>query len=415
MASPTARRMNGSARAAESAAASKTPWLTVGLAIGAGVVGAFQVGKAAMALPALRADLGIGLAAAGWVLAIFNLIGVAAGMAIGGLVGRWGDRRTVLAGLALLAAASLAGAAAPDIAILLATRFVEGMGFLMVIVAAPSLIMRLTRPDDLKLALGAWGAYMPAGQAIMVLAAPLLLVPFGWRGLWIANTILLVLFAILLARVTSGLPRSPTRPASSLWRDLRDTVTAPGPLLLAAIFGSYSMQYLAVMGFLPTVLIEHEGLGTAAAGALAALAMAMNGVGNVAAGLLLQRGVRRWQLIAAASLAMGAASLGIFAAELPVAVSYVLYLAFAGFGGMLPASVFNAVPSHAPSRHLVPTTNGLLVQGSNLGQVIGPPTVGALAAAIGWHWAPLLIVPAALSAALLSLVLRRRDESIAHR
>jgi MFS family permease len=393
----------------------KTPWLTVGLAIGAGVVGAFQVGKAAMALPALRADLGIGLAAAGWVLAIFNLIGVATGMAIGALVGRWGDRRAVLAGLVLLAAASLAGAAAPDITVLLATRFVEGMGFLMIIVAAPSLVMRLSRPDDLKLALGIWGAYMPLGQAIMVLAAPLLLVPFGWRGLWIANTLLLVLFAALLARVTARLPRSPSRPLHSLWRDLRETVTAPGPLLLTAIFGAYSTQYLAVMGFLPTVLIEHEGLGTAAAGALAALAMAMNGVGNVVAGLILQRGVRRWRLIAIASLAMGSASLGIFVADLPIALDYVLYLAFAGFGGMLPASVFGAVPSHAPSRHLVPMTNGLLVQGSNLGQVIGPPTVGALAAAIGWQWAPLLIVPAALSATFLSLVLRRRDESAAHR
>jgi MFS family permease len=388
-----------------------TPWLVVGLAIGAGIVGAFQVGKAAMALPALRAELGIGLAAAGWVLAIFNLIGVATGMAIGGLVGRWGDRRAVLAGLALLAAASLAGAAAPDIAILLATRFVEGMGFLMVIVGAPSLIMRLTRPEDLKLALGAWGAYMPLGQAIMVLAAPLLLVPFGWRGLWIANTVLLALFAALLARVTAALPASPSRPGRSLLRDLADTIRAPGPSLLAAIFGAYSMQYLAVMGFLPTVLIEQAGLGTAAAGALAALAMAMNGVGNVAAGLLLQHGVKRWRLMAIASLVMGSASLGIFSAPLPLGATYVLYLAFAGFGGMLPASVFAAVPSHAPSRHLIPTTNGLLVQGSNLGQVVGPPTVGALAAAIGWQWAPLLIVPAAATAALLSLVLRRRGES----
>jgi MFS family permease len=409
------RPVTGSTVAPEATAASRTPWLTVGLAIGAGVVGAFQVGKAAMALPSLRADLGIGLAAAGWVLAIFNLIGVAAGMAIGGLVGRWGDRRAVLAGLVLLAAASLAGAAAPDIGVLLATRFVEGMGFLMIIVAAPSLIMRLTRPEDLKLALGAWGAYMPLGQAIMVLAAPLLLVPFGWRGLWIANTALLILFAALLAQVTAGLPRSPARPSRSLWRDLRDTVTAPGPLLLAGIFGAYSMQYLAVMGFLPTVLIEHEGLGTVAAGALAALAMAMNGVGNVVAGLILQRGVRRWRLIALGGVAMGAAALGIFAADLSIAATYVLYLGFAGFGGMLPASIFGAVPSHAPSRHLVPMTNGLLVQGSNLGQVIGPPAIGAIAAAIGWHWAPLLIVPAALSAALLSLVLRRRDESTAHR
>lgn len=349
-----------------------TPWPIVFLAIAAGIVGAFQVGKAAMALPALRADLGIGLVAAGWVLAIFNLIGVAVGMAIGGLVGRWGDRRTVLAGLILLAAASLAGAAAPGIVILLATRFVEGMGFLMVVVGVPSLIMRLTQRDDLKLALGAWGAYMPVGQAIMVLAAPLLLVPVGWRGLWLANTVLLALFAMILARATAALPMVPARPALSLWRDLADTVTSPGPLLLAAIFGFYSMQYLAVMGFLPTVLIEREGIGTAEAGALAALAIAMNGVGNLAAGLLLRHGVKRWLLVAVAATAMGSAALGIFAAAPPLWASYALYLAFSGLGGLLPASVFNAVPALAPSHHLVPVTNGLVVQGSNLGQVIGP-------------------------------------------
>src|SRR5260221_6543480 len=325
-----ARLMTDSIHAPAFVAARKTPWLTVGLAVGAGIVGAFQVGEAAMALPALRTDLGIGLPPAGWVLGFFNRLGAAPGRGIGGLVGCGAHRRAVLAGLTLLAAASLAGAAAPDIAVLLATRFVEGMGFLMVIVAAPSLIMRLTRPDDLKLALGAWGAYMPLGQAIMVLAAPLLLVPFGWRGLWIANTVLLVLFAVLLARVTSELPRSPARPARSLWRDLRDTVTAPGPLLLAAIFGAYSMQYLAVMGFLPTVLIEREGLAFATAGGFAALAIAMNGLGNLAGGVLLQRGVPRWMLITASGCAMGSAALAIFTASPPLWASYALYLVFSG-------------------------------------------------------------------------------------
>jgi hypothetical protein len=47
----------------------------------------------------------------------------------------------------------------------------------MVVVRVPSLITRLTRPGDLKLALGTWGAYMPVGQAIMMLAALVL----RWR------------------------------------------------------------------------------------------------------------------------------------------------------------------------------------------------------------------------------------------
>src|SRR5215472_10348355 len=90
---------------------SATDWRAVGFAVAAGIVGAFQIGKAAIALPALRADLGMGLAAAGWVLGIFNLIGILAGMALGALIGGWGDRRALLLGLLLLATAGLAGAA----------------------------------------------------------------------------------------------------------------------------------------------------------------------------------------------------------------------------------------------------------------------------------------------------------------
>src|ERR1700758_3386781 len=103
-----------------------TAWPAVGFAVAAGVIGACQVGKAAIALSALRADLGMGLAAAGGVLSIFNLIGVAFGMALGVGIGHWGDRRTLLRGLALIAASSLAGAASGSAAILLATRLVEG-------------------------------------------------------------------------------------------------------------------------------------------------------------------------------------------------------------------------------------------------------------------------------------------------
>src|SRR5947209_7473754 len=234
--------------------AAATRWPVVSLAVAAGMVGACQIGKAAIALPALRADLGLGLAAAGWVLSIFNVIGVFAGMALGAVIGRWGDRRIVLLGLALLAAAGLGGAAAPSGGTLLATRFAEGIGFLMVVIGAPTLIARLTHPADAKLAFGIWGAYMPAGQTFMILAAPLLLAPFGWRGLWIANAVLVAGFAVVMARATRRLPPPAARPIVSLWRDIRDTATAPGPLLLAGIFGCYALQYLAVMGFLPTIL-----------------------------------------------------------------------------------------------------------------------------------------------------------------
>jgi MFS family permease len=395
-------------RSADAHRGSGTAWSVVLLAVLAGMIGACQIGKAAIALPALRHDLGLDLGEAGWVLSTFNVIGLAGGMALGALVGRWGDRRTMLLGFAVLAGAGLGGAAAPGAAALLASRFAEGIGFLMVAIGAPTLIARVAAPRHLKLALGIWGAYMPAGQSLMMLLAPLILAPYGWRALWLANVALVVLFALAMAVATRRLAAPPPRPARSLRRDLRDTVTAPGPLVLAAIFGAYALQYLAVMGFLPTLLVERDGLSAQLAGELSALAIAMNGFGNLAGGALLERGAARWVLMTFASAAMGLAGLGIFLAPLPLWGSYALYLAFSGFGGMLPASVLGAAPQQAPAPHLISATNGLLVQGSNLGQVIGPPALGALAAlAGGWAFSPLVVTTAAALALGLGLVFRR--------
>jgi MFS family permease len=161
------------------------------------------------------------------------------------------------------------------------------------------------------------------------------------------------------------------------------------------------------MGFLPTILIERYGLSAAAAAVLGAGAVAANIVGNVAAGLLLHRGVPRWALIALAGAGMGLSALGIFSGALPFAVVYGLCVLFAAVGGLLPASVLGAAADHAPAPHLVAPTSGLLVQGSNLGQVIGPPAIGAVASLTGgWAASPLVLTSGAAVAVGLALVLR---------
>ena len=395
-----------------------TNWPVVLLVVGAGVVAAFQIGKAPAALPVLRADLQLSLVAAGWVISMFNVIGIALGMLIGAFADRIGHRRVVLAGLGLVAAASLAGAAAQGAFTLLASRFVEGLGFMMVVVAAPNLIMRAARPGDLKLAFGAWGAYMPAGTATMMALSPLLIAPFGWRGLWIANAVLVVLFAGALFWSTRAFARrrSPPGPPSSIARDIRDTITAPGPPVLALAFATYTLQYLAVLGFLPTILVEREGLSQATAAVLTAIAIAANVPGNLFGGVLLHRGARRWSLVAGASVAMAVCGLGIYQPDLPLWLRYGLCVIFSLVCGILPASVLGGAPVHAPRPQLVATTNGLIMQGSNLGQSIGPPAVAALAAAVGdWHLSPVVLIASASVGVALAFVLRALERRAATR
>ena len=392
------------------AAQARTDWPVVMLLVGAGVVAAFQIGKAPSALPALRDDLGLGLVGAGWVISIFNLLGVVLGTTVGAFADRTGHRRAALAGLALIAVSSLVGSLAQGPAPLLASRFCEGLGFLVVVVSMPTLIVRAARPADLSLAFSLWSSYMPAGTAAMLALSPLVMAPFGWRGLWLANAVLVALFALALAVATRGLltgPASSAAPRASVVQDISRTVTMPGPPLLALIFGTYTLQFLSVLGFLPTILVEGEGMPQAWAAGLTALAIAANVPGNLLGGFLLHRGARHWALIAGASVAMALCALGIYQTGLPLWLRYGLCVLLSFIGGLIPASVFGAAPMLAPSPRLVATTNGLVMQGSNLGQVVGPPAVAALAAASGgWHWSPAVLVASAGLGAGLALILR---------
>jgi MFS family permease len=370
-----------------------TRWGVVMIVVGAGVVAAFQVGKAPAAIPALRAELGLSLFAAGWVISLFNAMAVVGGMAAGAIADRLGHRRATLAGLALIASANLLGGFASGGPAIFASRFVEGLGFLAIIVSVPSLIIRAAAPRDLKLVLGLWGCYMPVGAALMILASPIVLGPFGWRGLWWANALVAALYAVALASTTRTAAPEPLEPIGEvlrLWDDMRRTATSAGPVALAVCFLFYSANWLAVVGFLPTFLIEQRGLAGGAAAALTALVVVVNAGGNLSGGWLLRCGIRRWRLLAFAHLAMAATSIAIFSTALPDEPRYFACLLFSCLSGVLPASVFSGVPHHAPSSELIATTNGLVVQGANLGQMAGPPLLAALVGSFGgWEVSPI--------------------------
>jgi MFS family permease len=353
------------------------------------VAGAFMT-KVAPALPVLREELGLTLVESGFIATTFNVMGMAVGMLVGVLCDRFGHKRLALSGLAVLAAGGALGAGAWGFGPLLFARFIEGVGFLLFAVSAVTLVNAATATArDRAKALGLWSAYMPTGGSIALLVAPWLIAAWGWRGLWSALAIAAAASALLCARVV---PAPRLEPVSSL-RLVLESLAQRGNLVMAVLFACYVAQWTSVMVWLPTFLAEEHGVSAGMAALATALFVLVNAPGNLAGGWLLARGVRRGTLVLAASALAALCEIGMLAATLPGALRYALVLAFSLVAGVIPASIFAGLPLHAKTRAHIATGNGIVLQGSNLGQFFGPVALAWLASRFGgWEatlWAML--------------------------
>ncbi len=372
---------------------------------GAGLVCGAYLTKVAPALPLQRAEFGLSLVESSLIATAFNVTGGALGIFAGSLSSRYGLRPAALAGLALLALAGALGALANSFAVLVASRFLEGVGFLMFTVSGSALIASAAANSrDRAKALGLWGAYMPAGGGLALLLAPPIVASWGWRGLWAALAFAAAASLVLAARHA---PASAQAGRSSL-RMIAETLAQPGNLALAALFAFYVAQWSSVMIWLPTFLVDERGTSTAAAALLTALMVLVNAPGNLAGGWLLSRRVQRGPLVLAACLVMAACSAGMLGPWLPDSLRYLLCLAFSLCAGVIPAAIFAGLPVHARTPQHISTANGLVLQTSQGGQFLAPIALAWLASRYGGWGATLwAMLGFALGGALCGLTLLR--------
>lgn len=387
--------------------------------IAAGVSAALHLGKLPPAVPALQASLGIGLVESGFLLSLVQGAGMTLGLLIGLAADTIGLRRSMLIGLLVVTLASIGGGCVvpgPDaLPLLMVLRALEGLGFLLTVMPAPGLIRTVVPAGLEKLAMGFWGAYMPLGVALALLLGPLLIASTGWQGWWWSLSAVSATACIWVwrsvprdrARVSIGAlggPRWTTR--------LGDTLRASGPRRVSLAFAVYSSQWIAVIGFLPAIYAE-VGVPPGWNAVLTALAAAMNIIGNLVGGRLLQRGVAPAFVLRCGFGTMALAGIvafvqwgsGVDAVVLPPALRYAAVCLFSLGGGVVPATLFMLAVRVAPGPTTISTTVGMMQQASALGQFLAPPVVAWLAHRVGgWQWT--WVVTLACSIVGIALVAR---------
>jgi MFS family permease len=385
--------------------AAKTRWGVVFVLILAGVVTALQIGKAAIAVPILQRELVLTLVAASWIVGTYGVLGAIGGLPAGILTSLFSARATVIAGLLAAGIGSLAGAFAESGAAMIATRVLEGGGSLAASLAIPRLLRAVTAPKDLDTVLAVWGAHLPFGSVIMMLAGPHVM-SFGWQALWLINGAVALGYALVVAGMRFNEAPTAHTATQSVFANIGAVFSTPGPVLLALAFGTYTFQYLALSGLLPALLVERMGLSIAAAGTVSAIAVAANAVGNMSAGALLRLGVPVWSILACAFAFVGLAALGVFSDKAPVAVVAVLAAASLGLTGLIPGSIYAAAPKLAPTSAMLAIALGLINQVTNIGNLAGPAAMALTVESLGWRGATLLFAGVTVAGVTVALLLR---------
>jgi MFS family permease len=375
----------------------------------AGVSAALHVGKLPPALPVLQDALNITLVQAGFLLSAVQVASMTLGLAVGLSADSLGLRRSMLVGLALLSVASISGGFVADASGLLFLRALEGLGFLLVVMPAPALIRRTVDASQLSGRMGWWGTYMPTGSALALLLGPWVIAGLNWSAWWwlLGAVAALAWVAVWLCVPDVQQPAPTHNAANDAWpKRLTLTLQSPGPWLVALTFAVYSSQWLAVVGFLPTVYAE-LGLTAGTAGVLSACVALANVSGNIMSGRLLQRGWPAQRLLCIGFACMTLGAVGAYAVlngeGLPTSLRFACVVMFSAVGGLIPGTLFSCALRLAPSEGTVSTTVGYMQQLSALGQFAGPPMVAWVAASAGgWQWTWTVTATLSLAGAVLA-------------
>jgi MFS family permease len=153
-----------------------------------------------VALPAIGQALSSSADALQWTVNIY-LLPLSAMLLLGGAAGdRFGRRRLLVWGTVVFAAASLACSLAPHLALLLAARFLQGIGGAMLIPNSLAILGQTFREEEKGRAVGIWAAASAIAGALGPVVGGWLVDLGSWRAIFLINLPIAAIAVVLALR-----------------------------------------------------------------------------------------------------------------------------------------------------------------------------------------------------------------------
>jgi len=153
-----------------------------------------------VAIPSIARDTHATQTQLSWIIDAYALV-FASLLLLGGAIGdRYGRRRTLIAGLVIFGAASLAAMTVSGPTSLIVIRGLLGVGAALVMPATLSTITSAFPPDQRTRAVGAWAGVAGASAIVGLLMSGLLLEAWSWQSVFGLNVVLAAMAIIGAAR-----------------------------------------------------------------------------------------------------------------------------------------------------------------------------------------------------------------------
>lgn len=383
-------------------------WLIFFTVFCVGVFAGFNMFKAPPLFVALMPELGFTENNIGWVMSMFSIIGVILAFPAGGILKKLGIKTCLLITAASVAIGSAVGAVATSAGMLLATRFIEGIGLGLISVVGPAAVTTIIPPQKQGFAMGIWTVWFPFAIVVALNVSPAIFALGGWRVVWWVGTALsLISFLMTLFFYKQPPQEEPVAAADGGEMPALDLKPDYRSLILGTLaFGCWNIFFGgAIASFYPTFLAQVHGMDVQFAGTASSitniLVLALGPISGIISDKL---HTRKWLMVFALA---GAAVMLTFAFGDNLTMVWVYLIVMSVFAAAMPTGTFSLVPRVMKDPEKIGFGMAVLAFFQNIGIVIGPIIFGALSASVGWQMASMtFLLPAAIVGLILTLFIR---------
>lgn len=359
----------------------------------------FQFQSVASVAPLMLADLGLSYAQLGTLIGLYMLPGAVFALP-GGVIGQcFGNRRVVVAGLALMIAGAALTAGAGGFATAVAGRLLSGIGAVVMNILLAKIVSDWFAGRELSTAMAIMLTAWPVGLGLAAATLGGLAAGTSWRAA-VATTAAaagLGLILMLFCRDAPGAGGGPARTAL----DRRELGLALGA---GFAWGCFNASLVAIVAFGPGLLIE-RGATLGEAGRIVSLAIWVTILSIPLGGFLTDRLGRPTLLIVTGSLVAASTMLLI-----PVLAHAVLAFCLVGLAiGAPPGGLMALLPRALPPERLA-TGFGVFYTVFYVMMALTQPAAGLVRDVAGDPAAPIVFAALVMATTVVGLAIVRRLE-----